>query len=79
MRKMMGIKDAAKEFGMSARCLRELVLAQKVAAIKSGKKYIVNTDSLNAYLDTQFAEANPPSKKTDNAKTTQFTPIAERV
>ena len=44
------VKQAANETGSSYHCLRNLCLSGKIAHIRSGNKYMINSDRLEDYL-----------------------------
>lgn len=47
---MITIKQATQETGLPEYLLRKLCITKQVKSIKSGKKYYLNSDSLNDYL-----------------------------
>lgn len=52
----ISIQQAADQTGLSYYYIRALVLDNKVKHIKSGAKYLINTDSLAEYLESQEQE-----------------------
>lgn len=61
MVKMISLKQAAIETGLSYYCLRNLCLDGKVAHITSGNKYLINADRLDDYLNNKDNEKKSPS------------------
>lgn len=51
MSRMLSLKQASAETGLSYYCLRNLCLENKVAHITSGTKYLINADRLEEYLN----------------------------
>ena len=51
MPKMLSLKQASTETGLSYYCLRNLCLNGEIAHIRSGNKYMINADRLEEYLD----------------------------
>lgn len=49
--RMLSLKQASAETGLSYYCLRNLCLENKVAHITSGTKYLINADRLEEYLN----------------------------
>ena len=47
---MLTIRQASQETGLPEYCVRKLCITNEVKAIKSGKKYYINADSLNDFL-----------------------------
>ena len=47
---MVTVKEASKETGLPEYLIRKLCITKKVKAIKSGKKYYLNADSLMRFL-----------------------------
>lgn len=58
MSRMLSLKQAAAETGLSYYCLRNLCLENKVAHITSGTKYLINADRLEEYLNNMGGEKN---------------------
>lgn len=54
MPRMISLKKASSETGLSYYCLRNLCLQNKVAHITSGTKYYINADRLEEYLDNSI-------------------------
>ncbi len=53
MPRMMTLKQAAEQTGLSYHCLRNLCLSGKVSHIRSGNKYMINADRLEEYLNKE--------------------------
>lgn len=53
MLKMLSLKQASKETGLSYYCLRNLCLNGEIAHIRSGNKYMINADRLEEYLNCE--------------------------
>lgn len=47
---MVTVKEASNETGLPEYLIRKLCITKKVKAIKSGKKYYLNADSLMRFL-----------------------------
>ena len=67
MSRMLSLKQASSETGLSYYCLRNLCLENKVAHITSGTKYLINADRLADYLNS-----------TGQEKKVEVLPIEER-
>lgn len=50
--RMVPIKTAAAESGLSYDFIRKLCIQKKIVFIKSGAKYLINLDKLIEYLNT---------------------------
>lgn len=51
MPRMITIKEAVLETGLSYDYLRNLCLENKIVYVKSGSKYFINADKLAEYLN----------------------------
>lgn len=51
MPKMITLKQAAAETGLSYDCLRKLCLTGTLVHIRAGTKYLLNAERLAEYLD----------------------------
>ena len=51
MSRMLSLKQASAETGLSYYCLRNLCLENKFAHITSCTKYLINADRLEEYLN----------------------------
>ena len=49
--RMIPIKTAATESGLSYDAIRKLCLKKEIRFIRSGTKYLINADSFAAYLN----------------------------
>ena len=58
MSRMLSLKQAASQTGLSYYCLRNLCLENKVAHITSGTKYLINADRLEDYLNSRGGKEN---------------------
>ena len=61
---MKTINEVSEIVGLKKYHLRQLVLQNKVKFIKSGKKYLINLDSLIEYLNN--GEVQPEIEKKEN-------------
>ncbi len=52
MTRMISLKQAAAETGLSYDCLRKLCLSNKVVHIRVGTKFMLNAEKLELYLNT---------------------------
>lgn len=52
MPRMLPIKQAAVETGLSYNFIRQLCLQKKIVFVRSGNKYFVNMDKFAEYLDS---------------------------
>lgn len=50
MPRMITLKQAATETGLSYDCLRKLCLTGKLVHIRAGTKYLINAEKLTEYL-----------------------------
>lgn len=58
MPKMMTLRDAAKETGLTYSCLRRWILSGKFTYyVKAGNKFLVNMDRLAEFLNTPACAA----------------------
>ena len=48
---MLTIKEAAKKAGLKPYFVRQLVLQNKIKYVKSGRKYLINLNSLIEFLN----------------------------
>lgn len=56
MPKMMTLREAATETGLTYSCLRHWILSgQFVYFVKAGSKYLVNMDRLVEFLDSPYS------------------------
>ena len=62
---MLTINEAAKEAGLKTYFVRQLVLQNKIKYVKSGRKYLINLNSLIGFLN---AGENKPASNTGNEK-----------
>lgn len=60
--RMISLKEAASETGLSYYCLRNLCLANKIVHIISGNKFLVNADKLAAYLNNEETDEEKDAK-----------------
>ena len=51
MARMISLKQASTETGLSYDCLRKMCLANKLVYIRIGKKIMLNADRLEEYLN----------------------------
>ena len=51
MPRMIGLKQASQETGLSYNCLRQLCLKGEVAHVRAGVKYLINSEKLTEYLN----------------------------
>lgn len=49
--RMLTMREAAKETGLSYNAVREMCLNDKIVYCKSGKKYYINVEKLVEYLN----------------------------
>lgn len=56
MPKMLTLKQAAVETGLSYHFLRKLCINKKVYHIRSGNRYYINAESLEKYLNGETNE-----------------------
>ena len=49
--RMLTMREAAKETGLSYNAVREMCLQNKIVYCKSGKKYYINIEKLVDYLN----------------------------
>ena len=56
--RMIGLREAAADTGLSYDCLRKLCLQRRIAHIRAGKKILVNADALVDYLTHAGIEAD---------------------
>lgn len=52
MPRMITLREAAKETGLSYGCLRKLCLSGQIAHIRAGSKFLLNYELLAEYLNT---------------------------
>lgn len=52
MRRMLPIKQAAEESGLSYSFIRKLCIQKKIVFIRSGNKYFINMQKFEEYLDS---------------------------
>lgn len=58
MPKMMKLRDAAKETGLTYSCLRRWILSGEFTYyVKAGSRYLVNMDRLAEFLNTPACAA----------------------
>lgn len=66
--KMATIEETAAMFGVSSYFVRRLVRGGKVIAVKTGRKYLVNVDRFDDYLNSHTLGANEPQETTSGIK-----------
>ena len=49
--RMRSINELAEETGLSYRFLRDLIRDGKIQYVKTGRKFLINVESLTAYLN----------------------------
>lgn len=57
MPRMISLKEAVKESGLSYHCLRNLCLTGEVVHIRSGNKILINAEKLAKYLNGEQQDA----------------------
>ncbi len=51
MPKMLPIKQAAEQTGLSYECIRKLCIQKKIVFVKSGNKYFINMEKFAEFLN----------------------------
>lgn len=51
--KMIGLREAAKETGLSYSYLRKLCMNGRITFVRSGNKYLLNADKLADFLNNE--------------------------
>lgn len=49
--RMVSIKEAAKESGLSYDCIRQMCIRNEIVFIRPASKYFINLDKLFDYMD----------------------------
>lgn len=49
--RMIGLKQASQETGLSYNCLRQMCLRGEIAHIRAGSKFLVNSEKLAEHLN----------------------------
>lgn len=52
MPRMLPIKQAAQETGLSYNFIRQLCIQEKIVFVRSGNKYFINMQKFEEYLDS---------------------------
>lgn len=52
MPRMIGLKQASQETGLSYNCLRQLCLKGEIAHVRAGTKFLINAEKLAEYLNS---------------------------
>lgn len=65
---MKTIKEVSKIIGLAEYHIRQLVKQNKIKFIMAGKKYLINLDSLIAYLNNGETEAKSIEENTKSNK-----------
>lgn len=57
MPRMLKLREAAEETGLSYNFLRQLCLQEKIFYIKAGNRYLINANSLEVFLNGGTGDA----------------------
>ena len=57
MPRMLTIKEAAQETGLSYNCLRQWCLSGTITHVKAGSKFLINMDKLKDFLNGEIKDA----------------------
>lgn len=81
--RMLTIREAAELFNLPIHFVRECVGDGRVVAVRAGRKFLVNADSVTAFLNSgvsQGAAANDRecSRRSDGETAPRITPISLR-
>ena len=61
--RMLSLRAASRETGLSYHCLRTLCLSGEVKSIRSGKKFYINMASLTKFCGGNEVEDNDAGEK----------------
>lgn len=64
MPRMLKIKDAAAETGISYNCLRQWCISGAITYVKAGKMFLINMDKLESFLNGETKDATAGMDKT---------------
>ena len=73
---MLTIRDTAALFNLPIHFVRQKVNSGEVVAVRAGRKFLVNADSVTAFLSTGIPQGTPPKAAPHVENAPRITPIS---